>query len=245
MNEISAGRLIQRLLEIETYRVLALLSLPLARESSPRIRTVDEELALVAAKISGTNSDENDSVLLTQLSSLATEIESIAAKNSYRFGATKAYYGIVQQRLDELRLSRLEGLPTLSEFIKRRLTPAKKTCDHTAARQDALSKRVSRIGSLLRVRVEVELEKQNQKVLESTNKRIGLQLRLQETVEGLSVVAISYYLVDLLAYSLRGAKAAGLPLNPDVIAGTSVPFVVFIIWYGLRKARNILTKTGS
>lgn len=245
MTDRQAGRVIQRILEIETYRIMALLGFPLAREASPVIRGVDERLAEVAAEMSIKKSGKSDGDLLEELSELAAGIEAISAKNSYRFGATKAYYAIVQQRLLELREERLKGLPTLSETIERRLAPAMKTCDHTSSRQHNLSQRVSRVASLLRARVEVEQERQNQQVLETMNRRAGLQLRLQETVEGLSVVAISYYLIGLLGYGVKGAKALGLPVNPDLVTGIAIPVVAFAIWTALRKARKVLMKTDN
>lgn len=240
MTPRQAGRVIQRILEIETYRVMALLGLPLAREASPRIRHIDESLADIAGRMS--DETYKDGNLLEELSNLAAEIEEISARNSYRFGATKAYYAIVQQRLVELREGRLEGMPTLSETIERRMAPAMKTCDHTAKRQDALSQRVSRVASLLRARVEVELEKQNQEVLVAMNKRAELQLRLQETVEGLSVVAISYYLIGLLGYGAKGAKALGLPIDPALVTGIGVPIVAVLLWTALRKTKKLLMK---
>ncbi|WP_419798798.1 MAG: DUF3422 family protein [Terasakiella sp.] len=240
MPERQAGRVVQRVLEVETYRIMALLGFPLAREASPRIRAIDENLAVIAAKMSDQVHPQKDGDLLEELSALAAEVEAISARNSYRFGATKAYYAIVQQRLKELREGRLTGLPTLSETIERRMAPAMKTCDHTSMRQHSLSQRISRVASLLRARVEVELEKQNQEVLKTMNKRAELQLRLQETVEGLSVVAISYYLVGLLGYALKGVKAGGVPINPDLAIGIAVPVVAILIWSGLRKAKKVL-----
>jgi uncharacterized membrane-anchored protein len=242
LTDRQAGRYVQRILEIETYRIMALLSLPLARESSPRIRMVDETLADIAGKMSNKDGKYKDADLLEELSGLAAEIEAISARNSYRFGATRAYYAIVQQRLEELREGRLEGLPTLSETIERRMAPAMKTCDHTSNRQHSLSQRVSRVASLLRARVEVELEKQNQAVLEAMNKRAELQLRLQETVEGLSVVAISYYLIGLLGYGAKGAKALGVPLDPALVTGIGVPVVAVLLWAALRKTKKLLMK---
>jgi uncharacterized membrane-anchored protein len=122
------------------------------------------------------------------------------------------------------------------------MAPAMKTCDHTSSRQHNLSQRVSRVASLLRARVEVELEKQNQEVLKTMNKRAELQLRLQETVEGLSVVAISYYLIGLLGYGTKGVKALGIPVNPDLVTGLAIPVVAFALWLALKKAKKALLK---
>ncbi|WP_135080362.1 DUF3422 domain-containing protein [Terasakiella sp. SH-1] len=243
MTDRQAGRTVQRVLEISTYRFMALLGLPLAREASPHVRRIDEDVAKIASRMAHKSGEYKDGDLLEELSMLAAQIEEISAKNSYRFGATKAYYALVQQRLHDLREERMEGLPTLSETLERRMAPAMKTCDYTATRQDFLSRRVTRVASLLRARVEVELEKQNQEVLETMNKRAGLQLRLQETVEGLSVVAISYYLIGLLGYGLKGIKALGVPINPDLATGVAVPVVAFLLWTGLRKAKKVLLKS--
>lgn len=245
MSDRQAGRIVQRVLEIETYRLMALLGLPLAREASPRIREIDEKLAEIAHKMSEKKALYKDSDLLDELSLLAADIEAISAQNSYRFGATRAYYSIVQQRMKELREGRLKGLPTLSETIERRMAPAMKTCDHTAGRQHNLSQRVSRVASLLRARVEVEMQKQNSEVLDTMNKRAGLQLRLQETVEGLSVVAISYYLIGLLGYGVKGVKALGVPVNPDMVTGFAIPVVAFLLWTAMKKAKKVLLKSSD
>lgn len=243
MSSLQAGRYVQRVLEIETYRLMALLGLPMARDASPRIRLVDVKLAEIAGRMVDQGEEYDDGQLLEELSILAAEIEAVSAANSYRFGATKAYYSIVQQRLAELREERLQGLPTLTETVERRMAPAMKTCEHTGRRQHALSQRVSRVASLLRARVEVELEKQNQEVLKAMNKRAELQLRLQETVEGLSVVAISYYLIGLLGYGVKGVKALGVPVNPELVTGIAIPLVAIVLWMALRKAKKVLLKT--
>ncbi|MCW9034997.1 MAG: DUF3422 domain-containing protein [Rhodospirillales bacterium] len=235
-----AGRLVQRLLEIETYRNLALAALPLARDSSPRINAAERKLAQVAQRMSNPGDEESDADLLQSLSNLAANVEEIVASSSYRYRAAHAYYQIVIRRLNELRQERIEGLQTFSEFLDRRLAPAMATCEATEQRQEALSKRASRVTSLLRARVDVELEEQNRSVLESMNRRAKLQLRLQETVEGLSVVAISYYLVGLVGYAINGLKSAGLPLDKDIATAISVPVVLLAVWLGLKRMKKSL-----
>ncbi len=97
------------------------------------------------------------------------------------------------------------------------------TCRAAAARQESLSQRVARATQLLSTRVDVTREKQNQAVLESMNRRAAAQLRLQQTVEGLSVAAITYYIVGLVGYAAKGAKAAGLAVSPDLAMAVSIP----------------------
>ena len=66
----------------------------------------------------------------------------------------------------------------------------------------AMIERTRRAADLLRTRVDVERSAQNQALLERMDRRADLQLRLQHTVEGLSVVAISYYAVGLIGYAV-------------------------------------------
>jgi uncharacterized membrane-anchored protein len=115
------------------------------------------------------------------------------------------------------------------------------TCRAAAARQESLSQRVARATQLLSTRVDVTREKQNQAVLESMNRRAAAQLRLQQTVEGLSVAAITYYIVGLVGYAAKGAKAAGLPVNPDLAMAISIPVVLLLGVWGLRRVRKALS----
>lgn len=235
------GRLVQRVLEIETYRMTALLSFPLAKQHTGSVKEAGRQLAELTGRMEMLDGLDAERELLGELSRLATGVEHMAAATNYRFGATRAYYVLVQRRVEELRETRLDGRQTIREFLDRRLAPAMRTCDSVGERLSVLSQRVSRTGDLLRTRVDVALESQNQDLLKSMNRRAQLQLRLQETVEGLSVVILSYYLVGLIGYVLKGAKSAGLALNLELFMGLSVPFVVAAVWYGIRRTRASLT----
>ena len=237
-----AGRLVQRLMEINAYRMLALLALPVARQISPRIREVDAALA----EITGTLADSaggGERALLEQLSVLASELEKIGALTSYRFSAARAYHDIVQRRLREIRQQRIEGVQTFSDFLERRLAPAMNSVTSTAERIELLSERMSRVGSLIRARVEVQIEEQNRDVLASMDKRAQTQLRLQRIVESLSVVAITYYLASMVKFileSLEAAESIPLGVNPAIGVGVSVPFIAALVWFGLRRARRAI-----
>jgi uncharacterized membrane-anchored protein len=182
-------------------------------------------------------------VLLHELTTLAGEIESVAAETASRFDASQAYYQVVRQRLEQLRESRIQGLQTLNEFLDARLAPAVATCAATARRQQSLAERAARLTALLRARVEVELQAQNQQLLDSMDRRAKVQLRLQETVEGLSVVAIGYYGVGLIGYVLKGLQAGGwVTLNTGLAIGLAVPLVVGIAWLGLHYTKRRLRR---
>jgi len=237
-----AGRLVQRILEIETYRMLALLGLPLARQYSHDLSTCDSKLELVTQQLAMHREDENEQQLLYELSQIAANVEHIAGTGGYRFSATSAYYGLIKRRINELREQRIEGAQSFNEFMERRLEPAVRTCESVSARVQALSNRIARVSNLLRTRININLEAQNRDLLSSMDKRAAMQLRLQEMVEGLSVVVLSYYSVGLLDYVLKSLKQFGVNLDVDLVLGISVPFIVIAVLVSLRMNRRRLKK---
>ncbi|WP_295403822.1 DUF3422 domain-containing protein [uncultured Thiocystis sp.] len=245
LSDSQAGRLAKRFLEINSYRAMSLLGLPEAREANAILSGADRRLVGVAARMTdpeGIGRGVPDAELLAELTTLAAEIEAVAARTSSRFEASRAYYGVVQQRLDQLRQKRIEGLQTFTEFLDARLAPAIATCNSTSKRQQDLAERAARLTSLLRARVEVGLQEQNRSLLESMNRRAQLQLRLQETVEGLSVIAIGYYGVGLVGYLLKGLEGHGLPIEAAYATGLAAPLVVLVAWLGIRRMKARLLK---
>ncbi len=231
-----AGRMLQRLFEIEAYRMLALLALPLARRLSPRIVVIERALAEFTDGIaSGQGQDE---ALLHELTRLAAEVESGLAASQFRFGACRAYAELVRTRIAELRETRVPGLQTIEEFMARRFTPAVTTCATVSQRLLDLSERVAQASALLATRVGIAREGQNQALLASMDRRAKLQLRLQQTVEGLSVAAIVYYAAGLVGYLAKAGKAGGLPLDADLTVGLAVPALALMALLTVRRARR-------
>ncbi|MBV5310452.1 DUF3422 family protein [Chromatium okenii] len=237
-----AGRLVKRFLEINAYRAMAILGLPEAREVNLCLSNADRRLVNVAARMTDAELGRGvpDAELLAELTALAAEIEAVAARTSSRFEASRAYYGVVVQRLDQLRQRRIEGLQTFTEFLDARLAPAIATCNSTSKRQQDLAERAARLTSLLRARVEVRLQEQNRSLLESMDRRAQLQLRLQETVEGLSVIAIGYYGVGLVGYLLKGLEAHGWLIHATYVTGLAAPLIVLVAWLGIRRMKERL-----
>jgi uncharacterized membrane-anchored protein len=236
-----SGRLVQRLLELETYRTLALLGLPVARRAEPTVRHIEEELLRLSGALTGAASTAANRNLLHQLTALSAELEQEIASTSYRFGATRAYADLVRGRLEVIREAEHGGYVSFSRFLRRRFGPAIATCEAVDRRQQALAERLAHAVDLLRTRIQSELEDQNRLLLASMNRRSRMQLRLQQTVEGLSIAAVSYYIVGLTGYIAKGLKEAGvLPhsLTPEMVAGLSVPLVIAGVWWTLHKARK-------
>jgi uncharacterized membrane-anchored protein len=237
-NPHQAGRMLQRLFEIEAYRMLALLALPIARRQSPRIVAIERSLAELTDGIA--REGGRDEALLHDLTQLAAEVESGIAASQFRFGACRAYSELVQMRVGELREQRIPGLQTIEEFMARRFAPAVATCLTVSQRLRELSDRVAQASTLLATRVGIARERQNQQLLASMDRRAKQQLRLQQTVEGLSVAAIVYYVVGLVGYVAKAAYSAGVPVRPDLAVGLAVPVCAAVVFLALRRVRRRL-----
>ena len=243
LNSCQTGRLVQRLLEIETYRVMALMALPMAREVSAGVNAMDQELAQINAQISEIQHGEDERQLLKQLTALAALVERFHSDTNYRFGATNAYYELVAGRMSYLKSDEVEGVQSIPEFLMRRLTPAIRTCESAHRRLEDLSCRIARAGELLNTRVDLTLKEQNQGLLASMNKRSEVQLRLQQMVEGMSVAAISFALVGLIRILLTAIKDGGwVDINLPLMISISVPTVITVVWTVSRQVRKRLTR---
>lgn len=230
------GRLAQVLWEIETYRMLALLALPTARVVSTELGRASERLAAIAARLPELTDLDQERAALAELTDLAADIEQQAAATADRFSAAPAYHALIGQRLQVLREQRLRGLPTLSEYLERRLDPAIATVESARMRIAALSTRCGRALELLRARVAVTQEAQTQKLLAAMAETGRAQLRMQETVEGLSVAAISYYVLSLLGYALRPLPDQAWISN-DLLLALLIPAVAVLVWIRMRRRR--------
>lgn len=231
-----AGRMLQRLFEIESYRMMALLALPIAREQSPRAVAAARSLVALVDRIAAGQDD--DDALLQQLTRLAASVESELASSQLRYSACRAYEQIVGSRVAELRERRLPGMQTIDEFMTRRFAPAVATCATVSQRLHELSERVAQASGLLSTRVDIARERQNQALLASMDRRAKLQLRLQQTVEGLSVAAIVYYVAGLVGYAAKAGKVAGLSIQPDLMVGLALPLIAALVFLALRRAQK-------
>lgn len=235
--EEQAGRLIQRLLEIETYRMMALLALPDARRHSQFLSKLDGSLSALMRRMEQPGHDEDDAYLLRELTRLAGQLEAHAGLET-RFSASAAYEKLVLARIAELREERIEGFPTIAEFMQRRLLPAMQTCSSVWARHQQSATRVARAVDLLRTRVNLAQEEHTTALLEGMNRTARTQLRMQHAVEGLSVAAISYYVLNLSGAALRALHAVHLPLDPEILEGLLIlPVVAAVVIFTGRIRR--------
>jgi uncharacterized membrane-anchored protein len=235
---------VQRLIEIEVYRMMAMLTFPLARRTGAELDGVERSLAGLVTRLE-TAQAADEPLLLRDVTRLAATVERISGVTGFRFSAARAYHALVQQRAAALRENRLPGLQTPTGFLERRFSPAMAFCESVARRVDSAAERIARASALLRTRVEIERERQNQEVLAAMNRRAKLQLRLQQTVEGLSVAAITYYAVGLVGYLAKAGAAAGLRFDPDLVTGLAVLPVAVLLAFGVRKLRERIRRRAG
>ena len=222
------ARQIQRLQELGNYRNKALLGLPVARECWPLLDQAEARLRDLANRIA--NSGTRDDTLLGELSSLALDLASVSTSTSYRMDATLAYGQIVEERLEQLDSQPVPGFASLTDFTQRRFRPAMNTCRATMARIERLAQRTQQLASLLRARIETHIENQNGELLRKMERSSSMQARLQQLVEGLSAVALSYYLLGLIKYGLYALPHGAIGISEERLIGLLVLPVVVGVW---------------
>lgn len=242
MNPRQAGRVIQRLMEIETYRMMSLLAMPLTVSVAHQTGIIEQDLSENVHKMLNVYDPKEEHKLLETLTRLAAAVEQLSAETSFRFNASKAYYALVRKRVEDIKEKRIEGIQRISSFMDRRLAPAMRTVVSMDHRISILSKRVNRASNLLQARINTTLQSQNKELLISMDRRANLQLRLQQTVEGLSVVAISYYALGIINIMAKAVAEVMPNINSTLITGISAPLVVGLVFWGMHRMRKFLLK---
>lgn len=233
-----AGRLVLILLEIETYRMMALLAFPLAGEATVQLRAIEAEAGELASKLAAEEGVDADRTLLSRLITLSGEAEGLSARTTFRFGGSNAYHDLVRDRVASLREEKIAGVQTIAEFMERRLAPAMRTCNSVAERERAVIARIARAGAMLDTRIKVADEATSAELLSSMNARADASLRLQRTVEGLSVAAISYYSLMLLSYPMKALEHVRHDFDATMALGIAAPVIAVLVWLSLRAIRR-------
>lgn len=235
LQPFQAGRLLQRICEIETYRHMALLALPVSQRAMPLITELDKQLSDITHRMTGDH-QEQPSEVLQELMTLAARVEDLSADTANRFSASEAYFALLDTRLTELRQERIEGLQTITQFMERRLEPARRTCQAAGKRIERLSKRIARVSELIRSQVDLSIEQQNRDLLEALNGRARRQLRLQAKLESFTIIVVTYYAFDLIERTIRNT-VPGDSLRDDVLMGLSfsVPLIAGVLWLYVRQ----------
>lgn len=242
LNNSQMGQLARRIMDLETYRLLALIALPTAKKIAPQLLDMDRQLAQILNVVTDRERTRSERDLLEKLTNVEAQLETYRAETNHRFSATRAYHQLVRERLEGIKEEHVEGYLSAGEIIGRRLDPALRTCESVQTWMDDLSKRVERASDLMRTRVNLNLQEQNRSQLTAMNRRSRLQFRLQETVEGLSIAAISYYAIGLLSYLFSGLPLKQWGIDKSVLLASSIPIVLVTIWFITRRIKRRLIK---
>jgi len=239
LNGSQTGRTLRCLLEISSYRMMSLLSFPLAKKLLPTIAAMEKKLANITIDLNNIKeSNKSQKRLLNMLSELSAQLESLIADSQYRFDASNAYLDLVNNRLDELKEQEISGVTMLSDFLSRRLTPAIRTGSSVKTRMQNLSNRIEKSSDLLRTKISLGLEEQNQDLLKALNRRSHIQLRLHQLVESVSMIAISYYVIQMISYMLVLPTKWLEVISKEQVIALSVPLVITSVWYILHKLKR-------
>lgn len=245
---IEAGRLTQRVLEIETYRTMALLGLPVARAVSPELRAMEHELSNITHALSSAHDSRTNHDLLKRLSDLLAASEALSTRTAFRFGAARAYHALVKNRLDLLQEAKEGQYVTISNFLSTRFDPAIETCNAVEARQMRFSSDVEQATNLMRTGITLEMERQNGALLEDMNRRTRLQMRLNRMVQGISIAALAYYLVGLFAYLSKGLKDYDLlprEISAELASALALPIALIFAWAFMARVQFLSRRAAK
>lgn len=237
LSDLRRSIIARRLLEIETYRTMALLGLPLARSASPQLRTIELELTALVESLSGATTPAAVQAALAALHALSVRSGQLSERLGYRFAAGNAYGDILRARLGGLHEAGTRHGSTLTQYIGNRVEPGLATCRAMEKRLAVVAGKIERAIGLLNVRNGVDMQVQNAAVLDNIAQTARSQFLLQRTVEGLSTIAISYYLLGILSYALAG-PLEHLHWEKTMSLSIAAPFVIAGVWLMVRAIRR-------
>jgi uncharacterized membrane-anchored protein len=229
------GRLLQRLVEIETYRMAAMLSLPLAREILPEIQTLETRHIRLVKRI-GEIGEDDGVAQLDDLAGLLLATEALKLRSGSRFSLTENYAKIVTSRIRELREEPVPGYQTIGEFFDRRLVESMRNFKSTEAELESLSDSLQATTQLLRTAVEVHRE--NPLIPATDQAPRTSPPKWQRHLDVILAVLLTYCLANLLKLVVEGIRVIGIPLNSALVTTLALPFLGYAVWRALQHAKS-------
>jgi len=240
-----SGRLVQRLLDVETYRILAMLGFEYAERIKSEVTKLEFALSSLKETQEKSTSEDVDKTRLYKLLDLSAQTDDLQTKATPRKEATRAYTRLVYQRFEELNEERIQGAQRLSNFLRRRFLPSMDSSETTYERLAALTFRIQREAALLRARLDVSQQELNTQALLAMDRRMQLQLKLQQTVEALSIVAISYYAIGIFTVFAKAVPLSHQYIFAIHLTAWSAPFIILAVYICLRRARQKIAEHKS
>ncbi len=230
------GRLVRRLVEIENYYHLILLPLQEYRTQEAALHAMERGIALrsedIAAELASREADpQSEHRWLVYLTRDLAELIGLTERMRYRLSAADSYYAIFEERLHWLREETGAGYQSIEEFLRARIGPAIRSYRNFIERADSLAGQLTSLGNMMRTRVNLNMEVQSLQTLKVLNRRVELQLLLQRTVEGLSIIVLAYYFTGLAGHVVHAlASLWPLPLPEPVLTALTIPVWLALGW---------------
>lgn len=231
------GSVVRRLLEIETYRVLALVGISLARSVSPILSRLEGRLTEAMQGIGSALSAAESHNALQTMHDLEVAAADTVELTRYRFAASQAYGDILRRRLADLDERPTGEHRTLERYLNHRVDPALATFKAIEQRQASLFEQMARSTALLGTRISLDIENQNRTILETIADTAKSQYRLQATVEGLSTIAISYYILGIIGYALHVFDKSYEDEKTLAVA-ILAPIIVLVVWLSMKRVHK-------
>ncbi len=94
---------------------------------------------------------------------------------------------------------------------------------------------------MMRTRVSLNMEEQSLATMQAMNRRVELQLILQRTVEGLSLIVLSYYMTGLAGHVLKAVENyLALPGGAGLWTAATIPVWLAVAWGFTRRIKKLV-----
>jgi uncharacterized membrane-anchored protein len=167
----------------------------------------------------------------------------------FKLSGAIPYESIVESNLSVFKEGPFKAFPTLSEYVRWRIAGVAKGYQQLLRRIEFLEKDFENLIAIIRTRVDLLLESQNLtlqdqnlKILQNVDETTKSQALLQQTVEGLSVIVIAYYLSGLANYSFKGLEKTGWIQDASLATAIFVPVSVIVSFALIYFGRIIIKK---
>lgn len=237
-DDYSRGRLVKRLLDVETYRMASLLALPVVRSVAPQLPGLESRASQATRQL--TDAPENLDTVIGDLADILKSCAVLRDQTRFRVAAALAYDDLVTNRLDSLDETPIGQRQTLRGFIQHRLAPGMQSVKAFERRLDELADEVSSALALARTQLDHASQRQSQALLASMETRARQQVHLAQAVEGLSVAAITYYSIGLLSYVLHAIPPFGV--DDTVIEALAIVPIAVMAALITRRMRRAVEK---
>ncbi|MGE3152887.1 MAG: DUF3422 family protein [Nitrospiraceae bacterium] len=244
----SVQEVVDAIVRIETYYHLLLMQKPLFSAAVDQVYRF-EQVHLKQREIITTRIGGADSLTLQRWLNALTEdllkTNRLAGRLHSEFSGSVPYDRIVHTTITALGEQTLSTYRPISDYVLSGITGVAEGYQQLLKRIDTLRSGFEGIISIIRARVDLMLEAQNLTLLRSVDKTTKSQVMLQNTVEGLSVIVIAYYLSGLAGYLFKGLSEVGWLRNASVASAVFVPIAVGLAFLITNLSRKYLHKKLS